>query len=431
MSFATFEQDVAALVLAAVTAADPAARVSSQIAVSPGAVTIAGESYTPARIFVVSVGKAAVAMATAAASILGDTLTAGVVISKATAVPDLPPPLRYFPGSHPLPSQLSLQATQAVYDLMAETQPNDLVLCLISGGASALLTRPVLPLAQWQALNDALLRSGCAINDVNTIRQQFDTVKGGGLAQWAAPATCVSLILSDVIGNRLAHIGSGPTVPTPPDPQQARAILDAYQVWARLDEVTAAAVTRHLAATIPHQPAAGNLIRNHIIGDVSLAAEAAARRAEQLGFQTAVVSTTLTGEARDIGRMAADRVRQTPPGHCLIWGGESTVTVTGAGLGGRNQEVALAAAVALSGTPGCVVASFATDGEDGPTPVAGAVVSGETAVQAARSGLDPAAYLANNDSYHFFQRLGAGHLSAPTGTNVNDLLVALTYATDS
>ncbi|MBK9613831.1 DUF4147 domain-containing protein [Candidatus Amarobacter glycogenicus] len=187
MSFATFEQDVAALALAAVTAADPAALVSSQIAVSPGAVMVAGESYAPARILVVSVGKAAVAMAAAAAVILADTLTGGVVISKTTAVPDLPPPLRYFPGSHPLPSQLSLQATQAVYDLLADTQPDDLVLCLISGGASALLTRPVLPLAQWQALNDALLRSGCAINDVNTIRQQFDTVKGGGLAQWAAP----------------------------------------------------------------------------------------------------------------------------------------------------------------------------------------------------------------------------------------------------
>lgn len=426
--FADREQHVTMLVNAAIRAANPRRLVKEQIAVVGDAVRVANHELAPARIFIVSVGKAAIAMALAAADQLSQRLTAGVVISKPNVPPTLPAKLRYFQGSHPVPSQLSIDATNAVQEMLAATQTDDLVLCLISGGASALLTQPTLSLDQWQELNSTLLLSGCTINQLNTVRQQFDAVKGGGLANWAIPARCISLILSDVIGNRIEHIGSGPTVPTVRDPQQTVNILNDYAIWQRLDSVTRQAVAQQLAdasdGAIEHSMRAENLI----IGDIGVAARAVAARAADLGFDTEIVSTTLTGEARIIGRKTAQLASETAPNHCLIWGGESTVTVTGNGVGGRNQEMALVAAVALDGLPNAVVAAFATDAEDGPTPVAGAWIDGSTVQLGLKQGLIAADYLANNDTYHFFERLGKGHISAERGTNVNDILLILTYA---
>jgi hydroxypyruvate reductase len=425
--FADREQHVKALVDAAIRAANPRRLVTEQIAIIGEKVRVANHDLAPDRIFIVSVGKAAIAMAIAAADQLGDRLTAGVVISKPDAAPDLPTRLRYFQGSHPVPSSLSVDATMAVHDLLATTRANDLVICLISGGASALLTSPVLPLAQWRALNEALLFSGCTINEVNTLRQQFDSVKGGGLAEWAAPSPCVTLILSDVIGNRIEHIGSGPTVPTQRDPQMALDILDKYDVWSRLDQDTQEALRRILRDSTEKLPLQIEP-HNVIIGNIDVAVAAVVAHAQRLGFEPTIVSTTLTGEASEIGRMAANQALSLPPNQCLIWGGESTVTVSGTGLGGRNQEMALAAALALDGTPNAVVVAFSTDAEDGPTPVAGAWVDGQTVAKRSEQGIIAADYLANNDSYHFFEAVGTGHISAETGTNVNDILLILTYA---
>jgi hydroxypyruvate reductase len=241
----------------------------------------------------------------------------------------------------------------------------------------------------------------------------------------------VTLILSDVIGNNLSHIGSGPTVPTEPDIALARAILDRYAIWPQLDAATREAVNRWLHHLAPVRELSVEPV-NHVIGDVRLAAQAAAQTATEAGFSAEIVTTTLTGEAREIGRIAAQTVRDLPPNRCLIYGGETTVTIQGDGYGGRNQELALAAAIALDGAANCAIVAFSTDGDDGvhppdAPPMAGAYVTGGTIAQAKACGLDAADYLARSDSYRFFQALGTGHLSAPTGTNVNDLLILLRY----
>lgn len=387
------------------------------------------------RLFLVSVGKAAPAMAQAAALSLGPALTAGLVISKATRPPTLPPRLTYYAAGHPLPTAASLTAARAVARLLQSTTAQDMVLCLISGGTSALLSQPRLPLPAWQALNRALLAAGCPIQTINQVRQALDEVKGGGLAAWAAPATCLSLIISDVIGNDLAVVGSGPTVPWPRHPAAVWAALEAYQVWERLPAVVAAQVRQALPELPSAAPVSAGPIHNHIIGDVGVAAQAVTRAAQQLGFDARLVSVQLTGEARQVGADLALRAQHEPPNSCLVYGGETTVTLNnqGEGYGGRNQELALAAAVALAGRPAGVVASFATDGDDGLPPpgapaVAGAWAAGTTVAQGAALGLSATRFLARQDSYTYFAALGRGHLWLPAGTNVNDITLALRYA---
>ncbi len=392
-------------------------------------------NLTRRRVWLVSVGKAAPAMAQAAALSLGPALTAGLVISKATRPPALPPRLTYYSAGHPVPTVASLVAARAVARFLQQATAQDVVLCLISGGTSALLSQPRLPLPIWQALNRALLAAGCPIQAVNQVRQALDEVKGGGLAAWAAPAVCLSLIMSDVIGNDLSAIGSGPTVPTRRDPVAVRAILDAYQVWARLPAGAGEAVERVLTSLPPAILPPTRRFHNHLIGDVGVAAQAVAQAARRLGFATQVVSTHLTGEARLVGQELAAAAQSLSPNTCLVYGGETTVTLQGQGYGGRNQELALAAALALAGRPGCVVASFATDGDDGvpppgAPPAAGAVVSGATVAQGDDLGLAAGAFLAQQDSYTYFAALGRGHLWLPPGANVNDVAVVLRYGVE-
>ncbi len=418
------------------------------------------------RVYLVSVGKAAAAMAEAAIGILGEDLNAAIVVCKKGSLQPssfiLQPStfsLSVLEGNHPVSGEDSIQATTAVIHMLAQSGVGDLVIFLISGGTSALLTLPVMPLSDWQQLTDALLASGCTINELNSVRRRLDRIKGGGLTQMAAPAHCISLILSDVIGNPLETIGSGPTTFLEEAPDAAAAILDRYEIETRLQPD----VWGHIQQILQQPPTSAKAVdqRNEhiIIGDVHRAATAALTRAMQLGFVTQLLTARLEGEAREVGRVAAAVAKDMPAGRCLILGGETTVTVKGDGLGGRNQELALAAAVALDGWQATVIASFATDGEDGPTAAAGAAVTGDTAKIGRLLGLDPVAYLDGNDSFHFFQRLDEGvsgqpsaaslQLSAiggqmaeeafektllitgPTGTNVNDLLLLLTYPADN
>ncbi len=434
--FARHADHVRHIAMAAVAAADPDRVVRSHLRREghvlhlPDAIV----DLTASRVSLISSGKAAVPMAQAAADLLGDALDGGVVIGKGEG-PALPPPLAYYAADHPLPTQRSLDATTAALALAARAGAGDLVLCLVSGGTSALLTKPELPLPAWGALNEALIRSGCTINEINDVRQYFDAVKGGGLARAIAPATCVALILSDVIDNRLEHIGSGPTVPIASDGGQVRSILTQPRVHDRLPpEVRAlvdaalSAPSRELAPPVPPPS-------NHIVGDVSLAAGAAAAAAKELGFAARVASTRLVGEARRLGRLLATRAGELPAGRCLVYGGESTVTVTGSGYGGRNQEMALAAAIALHRSAGRVVACFSTDGDDGTPPpgqppVAGAFVTGETFALGRAATVDARTCLNNNDSYTFFARVPGTHLFLPAGTNVNDVTVILSYESD-
>jgi len=396
----------------------------------------------------VAAGKAARAMGTAAAAILGDALAAGILIGKRhspQASPQTSPQTspqapqsssgerevsaslvqRY--AGHPVPDQAGVSATAEVVELLARTEPGDLVLCLISGGASALLTQPTLPLDQWGRLVDALLASGCTINELNAVRKRFDRVKGGGLARLAAPATCASLILSDVVGNPLDVIGSGPTVANPDDPAEAGRILRRYGVAERLQPEDWAAVCDQLDQSAGEKAPDMSRVHNIIIGDVRLAAEAAVSAAAELGFEARLLTAHLEGEAREVGRIAGALAKETGPNSCLVLGGETTVTLRGDGLGGRCLELALAAAMAIDGWPGRVVVTFATDGDDGPTNAAGGLVTGDTLAQARQLGLQAEKALDNNDSYHFLQATGSLLITGQTGTNVNDLILLLRY----
>ena len=449
--FRDYRQHVAALVAAALEAANPYTAVKRTMHVDGRFLKIDSRSYPvdSGRIFIIAVGKASVPMLQAAVDVLDAQFAAGIAITKHGSLPlDFSPPdnVTVYSAGHPISDDASILATTAVSDLLASTTVGDLVICLISGGTSALLSAPLVSLSEWQALNNALLASGCTINEFNTVRRQLDAVKGGGLAQWAAPAACVSLILSDVVGNPLAAIGSGPTVPMQESPADAGAILERYHVAAKMDTAVYANIQAALSQ-IPQSAETLDAANTHIIiGDVGQAAQSAMACAMQLGFVSQLLTSHLEGEAREAGKFAAAIAKDTLPGRCLILGGETTVTLHGDGIGGRNQEVALAAAVALAGQPNTVIASFATDGDDGPTPpgeatpAAGAVVSGETVGNGRNYHLDAQKFLDNNDSYTYFKQLDQyseqndppepqTHLRpGPTGTNVNDLIFILTYA---
>ncbi len=464
MNFADYPDHVAALTSAALQAADPAAAVARHLQRQGRHFHF--DDYTHhlaanGRVFLIAAGKAAVPMGVAALEQLGDTLTAGLIVAKETDVDwhsqlhragygrllagsdEQPPRLRYFAAGHPLPDEVSQAAATAAAHLLADTTPDDLVIALISGGTSALLSQPLLSLPVWRRLHQLLLASGCTIQELNQVRRHLDVIKGGGLARLAAPATCVGLILSDVVGSSLPDIGSGPTVPVDETAASALTVLKRYDIPARLETAVWQAIEAYLTQA-DTRPAAGpaastvplGRVHNLIVGDGKLAATAVLARAAQLGFIPHLLTTHLQGEAREVGRVAAALAQDAAPNRCFILAGETTVTVRGPGRGGRNQELALAAAMALSGVTYRVIASFASDGEDGPTPAAGAMVSGETAALARQHGLEPRHYLAGNDSHTFFTRLDeavVGHApvslitTGSTGTNVNDLLLVLTY----
>ncbi len=382
------------------------------------------------RVGLVAIGKASRAMARAAVELLGPRLRWGLVVAPAGASAEaaLDPRLTLAPGGHPLPDQGSLQAGRLTAERLAGLTADDLVLVLLSGGGSALfeLLNPGLALADLQALTTGLLRCGAPIQDVNCVRKHISQVKGGGLARLAAPARVVTLVLSDVIGDPLDVIASGPTVPDPTTVASARQILARYGLT--LPRIEAA-----LAETPKPGAPVFARVTQHLIGSNNLARQAAAEAARELGFDAVVAPIPLEGEARELGQRLARRAGAPLPGggvlpQAEIFGGESTVTVHGPGRGGRNQELALAAALELrSAADRIALASLGTDGVDGPTPAAGAVVTSDTARQAAALGLDLAAALADNDSHPALTRLQATVVTGPTGTNVNDLVFVLRY----
>lgn len=444
--FAEYRRHVDELVSTAILAADADAAVSRYLA-RDGRTLIVGREpdveridLDQGRVFLVAAGKAAVPMTRAAVRVLGDDLARGVVIGKeeigntAAALADAR--ISFFAGGHPVPDERSVAGTKTALEMLNGLRREDAVLCLISGGTSALLTRPLLPLEDWRKLVELLLKSGCTINELNAVRRSIDRVKSGGLARAASPATCYGLILSDVIGNPLNVIGSGPTVPEEELVVGAVHVLGRYDIARQLDREEWGRLALALNQSRYLHKTPRPFVRNYIVGDVRDAATAALVASIRLGFIGQLLTVHLDGQAREIGRLAAGIARDLPAGHCLIMGGETTVAVHGNGLGGRNQELALSAAMALERQPRVVVASFASDGEDGPTSAAGAIITGETARLARSYGLDPSAFLMNNDSFTFFERLdelsrgrAEPHhiISGPTGTNVNDLVFILSY----
>ena len=428
--------DIDNLIRAAMQAADPAIAVKRYLRREGATLFVAAERFdmSAGRVFIVGVGKAAAAMAATAAQVMGDSLDRGIVVTKAPSSQDGPATAQthsaivttHYAG-HPISDQRSLDAAGAVEMLLQGATADDLVLFLISGGASALLSRPLVPLQVWQKLNELLLESGCTIGELNTVRRRLDRVKGGGLARMAFPAKQASLILSDVVGNQLEAIGSGPTVLNPDTVEQARDVLSRYDVARQLGEVAWQQIEGQLAIAERENLSRVEASPNLIIGDVAAAASAVSAAATGLGFSSQVLTTHLEGEAREVGKVIAALALDATPNSCLVFGGETTVTVRGDGIGGRNQELALSAALSLEGSTGKVVASFASDGEDGSTGAAGAVITGDTVRVARAKGLNGRDYLERNDSYGFFLEAGGLLETGPTGTNVNDLVFALYY----
>lgn len=434
---------VTRILAAALEAVDPFMAVKKSMKRSQNILTIHDRTYDLdhyEHVFVCGFGKASLPMTKATKEILDKFYTSGIAITKtipsqeALCLYKQVPGLVVIQAAHPVPDNTSLESTRQVIDLLKTTGENDLVLFLISGGGSALLTSPVfqLKLQDIQSLTRSLLASGANIGEINTLRKHLSQVKGGNLARLAAPAQVVTLILSDVIGDPLDVIASGPTVPDPTTYEDALAIVEKYQLVATLPDSILDHLLRGVRGEIPETPKAEEPFfkktQNFVIGNNYQAAQAAKLQAIAEGFNAEILTSSLEGEARQvapyltsIARQIVDTGDPIPPPACVIAGGETTVTITGEGKGGRNQELALAAVNLLKNRKGLMLITLATDGEDGPTDAAGAVVSGDSYAAACSLGLDPLEFLSRNDSYHFFDLLGDLLKPGPTGTNVCDL----------
>ncbi len=371
--------------------------------------------------------------------ILGERITAGWInVKDGYTVPTRR--ITTHEAGHPLPDTRSEEGTHQIVSILNQAKATDLVFCLISGGGSALMTLPAegISLGDMEILTQALLRSGATINEMNTVRKHLSQVKGGQLARLAYPAQVISLILSDVIGSPLDVIASGPTSPDPTTFAQAYEVLRKYRLLEDLPDSIVRYLQRGMEGQIPETPKAQDVIfqrtQNLVIASNEHAAHAAQDMARQLGLNSLLLSTFIEGEAREVSKVFAAIAREIdrsgqpiPRPACIIAGGETTVSVRGQGLGGRNQELALAAAPVLAGLEKIALIALGTDGTDGPTDAAGAIVSGSTASRAAEKGLSIAYCLENNDAYHFFQTLGDLLITGPTNTNVNDLIFVFAF----
>lgn len=425
---------------AAVRAVDPREATLRALQRSGSRLTVAGTTFdlgAVRNLYVIGFGKAAATMAQAVETVLSDRIAAGIVVTKyGHALPTRT--ITVLEAAHPTPDDAGERATARILTSVAEATADDLVLCLVSGGGSALFEQPApgIAFADVQETTRLLLRAGAPITALNTVRKHLSSVKGGQLARAVAPAPLVALMLSDVVGDSLDVIASGPTVPDPTTFADALAALTEYGVYAHVPEVVRRYLESGVAGDVPDTPKAGDPIfattHTAVIASPQSALDAAAQAAEAMGYPTLVLANSFEGEAREVARVWASIARQartygqplTPP-CCLLAGGETTVTVRGDGIGGRNTEFTLAAALAIAGLDDVIVASLATDGGDGPTNAAGAIASGRTVACALAGGVDPVAALAGNDAYTFFARVGGLFCPGPTGTNVNDIMIAL------
>lgn len=376
-------------------------------------------------------------MAQGVEAVLGERLTGGVVTVKYGHLAPLTR-VEIRQAGHPLPDIAGVQGAEAMIQLARQAGTDDLVLCLLSGGGSALLPAPVpdISLEEKQQTTRLLLECGASIDQINTIRKHLSRLKGGQLARLIAPATLVTLVLSDVVGDRLEAIASGPTVPDPSTYKDCMDIVTRYALMDRLPDNVRRHLQHGLTGAYPETPKADDAAFVHgqtvIIGSNRIALHAAQDMARALGYDTLILASTIQGETREIARMhaaIAQEIRQsgTPiaPPACVISGGETTVTIRGQGKGGRNQEFALAAALDIAGLERTVVCSAGTDGTDGPTEAAGALADGQTVARAQALGLEPGQHLQRNDSYPFFAALQDLLITGPTGTNVMDIHLLL------
>jgi len=390
------------------------------------------------KVIVVGAGKAGASMALAVEDILGDRISGGVIVVKDGHSKPLQK-IRIVEAGHPVPDRRGMEAADAIVSLLeSHARPETLVLCLISGGGSALLPLPRDPvsLEDTRETTGLLLRCGASINEINVIRKHISKIKGGQLARAASPARLFCLLLSDVVGDALDTIASGPAVGDPSTFSDCREIMGRYKIWREAPQSVRKTIERGLRGEIEETPKPADRIfdrvSNVIIGNNYMALRAASDRAISLGYATLILSSRIAGEAREVGTvLAAIAIEAFRSGNplprpaCILAGGETTVTIQGDGTGGRNQELALAAALELASEKGIVMACVGTDGTDGPTDAAGAIVDTTTVERARKHGLDPVGYLNNNDSYNLLGPIGDLLVTGPTGTNVMDLMIAL------
>ena len=434
----------------ALKAADPYRAVMDHLVLTNDILSAPGIEYDLKgfrRIIVIGAGKGTASMARAVEDILGDRIEQGTIVVKYGHTG----PLRKIvqrEAAHPLPDEAGLYATAEITELLKKAGEETLFICLLSGGASSLLVAPAdgITLNDKRATTDLLLSAGADIQELNSVRKHLSAVKGGRLAETAYPATIMSVILSDVIGDRLDVIASGPTVPDSTGFRDALNVIHRYSLERKIPNGVFSLLHLGVAGVISDTPKQGAVFfqktSNIIVGSIRQSMEAARVRAMELGFEPRLLTSELQGEAKGAARSLAseaNKIRQAMrPGddpRCLLSGGETTVTVRGKGKGGRNQELALASALEIEGSEGISLLSAGTDGTDGPTDAAGAIVDGSTARKARDLGVHPETYLANNDSYTFFSRLDelSGeryHLkTGPTGTNVMDMQILMIEST--
>ena len=422
---------------AAISAADPRGLIRRSVKLSDdGRLAIGSLSLRPSdfrRILVIGGGKASALMAAEVERLLGASITGGVVI-----IPDYQKKYRLERillrrASHPLPGRAGLKGVEEMLELVSHPSKDDLIFCLISGGGSALMTAPRIGITLHDKMmtTKLLLASGAPIEEINAVRKHLSEIKGGRLAAKLYPAKVVSFILSDVVGDRIDTVASGPTAPDETTFLDARRVIKTYGLMRRAPSVVRSLIEKGVDGKVEETPKRESRVfrdvHNIVIGSNLLARNAASEYLAQRGFRTVALRGELKGEARIAGAALARRLLRGNPRvpTAFVTGGETTVNVKGRGGGGRDQEAALAAAMALSMSKGTLLATLATDGIDGPTDAAGAIVDGTTVERARKVGLDAYRCLERNDSYTLLRKLGDLLVSGPTGTGVNDIFIAM------
>ncbi len=390
------------------------------------------------RIFVVGGGKASGAMAEALEEIVGENLTEGFINVLRDIKSEFKTQKIFLNRvRHPIPDENGVEGARKIIQLVSKAKEKDLIICLISGGGSALMPLPAagITLQDIQNLTATLLNCGATIDEINAVRKHVSELKGGLLSKASYPTTLISLILSDVVGDSLDTIASGPTAPDTTTFSDAILILKKYKLWrTSIPKSIEKRLKAGLKEEIPDTPKLGDKVfsktHNVLIGNNRSAAFTACRESERLGFKPLLLSSMIEGEARYVGTAYAGIMKEIlytnnpiPKPAVVVAGGETTVTVTGSGKGGRNQELVLSASLKIKGYKGVAIASIGTDGIDGPTDAAGAIADGQTTKRASDEGLNAREFLMNNDSYTFFSKLDDLIFTGPTGTNVNDLAV--------
>ena len=376
------------------------------------------------RVYLVAAGKAAWKMARAACEVLGDRINGGVAVTKYGHAEHPLPGVACYEGGHPVPDARGVEGTEAALKLTADLRPEDTVLFLLSGGGSALFEKPLIPLEELKEITRQLLAAGCGIVEINTLRKRLSAVKGGKFAAWCAPARVVTVVLSDVLGDPVDMIASGPTVPDRSTCAQALDIAERCRL--RLGPEAMACLRQETPKALPDTEIS-------VIGSVKGLCAAAAEACRELGYTPVTLTDRLCCEAKEAGSfLASILAAHAGEGRKIAWlaGGETVVHLSGTGLGGRNQELALAAAAGIAGLNNAAVISVGSDGTDGPTDAAGGYTDGGSLAALAKKGLSYARMMENHDAYHALEAIGGLIKTGPTGTNVNDISVALLDAGD-